>query len=139
MDGDLLEGRSPFRDAVAQGGPHRRVRDLEEKLSGFDPGIFDAARAQFAKKQRDPTRPSARSIAWRLRRKRRLKTAFRGERKYSTSACGPIVDARATSLRGARGQQDSDAEGYAGAAGPSAAVIGAGTMGGGIAMNFANA
>ncbi|MBX3176104.1 MAG: enoyl-CoA hydratase/isomerase family protein [Candidatus Hydrogenedentes bacterium] len=143
VDGDLLEGAIAFiRDAVAQGGPHRRVRDLEEKLSGFDPGIFDAARAQFAKKQRGFNAPQRAIDCVEIATKTPIEDGLRREREifdlclrsdqsiaqrhifFAERAASKIPDVpKETPVLPVR----------------SAAVIGAGTMGGGIAMNFANA
>lgn len=143
IEGDLLEGALAFAGALPAGAVSlRRVRDLEEKLKGFDPGLFDAARQDFGKKRRGFDAPqraidcveiaTKTSIDEGLAREREIFNAClhsdqsRAQRHlfFAERTAGKIPDVpKDTPVRPLH----------------LGAVIGAGTMGGGIAMNFANA
>ena len=141
MEGDLLAGAIDFaRDAAGKAPP--KTRERGEKLRDLPPGIFEAAREQARKLKRGQTAPLAAidaiEAATRLsfeegcRRETELFNeclfstqakalihAFFGEREVAkipdVPKDTPLLDIRR------------------------AAVVGAGTMGGGIAMNYANA
>jgi 3-hydroxyacyl-CoA dehydrogenase len=140
IDGDLLTGAVAFAREVA-GKPFSRTREKEEKLKA-DPALFAAARDNARKKMRGQLAPqhaiAAVEAATRLTFKegmaeearlfqetlfstqsKALIHVFFGEREVAKIPDLP-KDTAAVPIR-------------------SAAVIGAGTMGGGIAMCFANA
>lgn len=141
IEGDLLAGAIAFaREIAAQ--PVPRTRERDEKLRVCEASVFAAAREQARKKKRGQNAPLAAieavEAATRLpfdegcaleaelfqkclhaTESRALIHAFFGER---TVAKIPGIG-RETAVYDIR----------------SAAVIGAGTMGGGIAMNYANA
>jgi len=143
IDGDLLDGAVTFaRNVVDSGAPPRRIRDMTDKLTGFDPGIFDAARELFAKKQRGFNAPQRAIDCVEIATKSTIEVGLRKEREifdlclrsdqseaqrhifFAERAASKIPDVpKNTPIREIK----------------TAAVIGAGTMGGGIAMNFANA
>ena len=141
IDGDLLAGAIAFAREVAR-KPSPKTRERDEKLCGADPAIFDRARQQAAKTRRGQTAPLAAidavEAATRLSfdegcareadlfdaclygtQSKALIHAFFAERAVSklpgVSPETPVIEIRR------------------------AAVIGAGTMGGGITMNYANA
>ncbi|HEX7381543.1 MAG TPA: 3-hydroxyacyl-CoA dehydrogenase NAD-binding domain-containing protein [Nevskiaceae bacterium] len=141
-DGDVVEAAiAAARDIVRRGGQHPRTRDLPVDATGGK-AILDETAARIRRKQPHEPAPAACVEALRaateldfdagLARERELfeklvatpesralRHAFFGER-----AAGHIADLpRDTPVRPIR----------------KAAIIGAGTMGGGIAMNFANA
>ena len=141
VEGDLLEGAVTFAETLlAQGRPLRRLRDLAANVA--NPGFFARERARIAGAQRGFPAPvkcvDAVEAAVRLpfdegvkfeRRcfdeliagseSKALRHAFFGERAVAKIP-GVPEDTRTREIR-------------------SAAVVGAGTMGGGIAMAFANA
>ncbi len=140
-DGDLLAGAIAFAREAA-GKPNPKTRERQEKLRDADPAIFDRARQQAARTRRGQTAPlaaiNAVEAATRLsfdegcareaelfdqclysNQSKALIHAFFGERGVSKI---PGVS-RETAVCEIR----------------RAAVIGAGTMGGGITMNYANA
>jgi 3-hydroxyacyl-CoA dehydrogenase len=141
IEGDLLEGAIAFARAVAA-NPAPKTRERHEKLRDAHPALFTMARERARKSGRGMTAPLAaidavEAAAWRTfdegcRREaelfdeclyssqsRALIHAFFGERTVAKIP-GLPKDVRPAEI--AR-----------------AAVIGAGTMGGGIAMTFANA
>ena len=139
VEGDLLKGALAFAEKIA-GKPLRKLRDLPAKVG--KPGFFAEAREKIAKEHRGFPAPvkcvDAVEAATKLpfeegvkfeRRcfeelvasteSKALRHAFFGERTVTKIPDVP-EDTRTLEIR-------------------SAAVIGAGTMGGGIAMAFANA
>jgi 3-hydroxyacyl-CoA dehydrogenase len=141
IEGDLLTGAVAFAREVA-GTPAPKSRERNEKLQGADPAIFVSARQQARKTRRGQTAPLAAIEAVEAATKlpfdqgcareaelfnqclystqsRALIHAFFAERAVSkipdVPKETPLVEIRR------------------------AAVIGAGTMGGGITMNYANA
>jgi 3-hydroxyacyl-CoA dehydrogenase len=141
IEGDLLAGAVAFAREAAQ-KPHRKTRERGEKLRDVDPEIFDRARQLAAKTLRGQTAPLAAieavEAATRLpfdegcqreaelfgrclysSQSKALIHAFFAERAVSripgVPPETPVYEIRR------------------------AAVVGAGTMGGGITMNYANA
>jgi len=141
IDGDLRAGAVAFAREIA-GKPGPRTRDLTHKLTNADPAIFSVARDQARKKFRGQTAPlaaieaveAATKLAFadglareaelfreclRSPQSKALIHAFFAERAVSKipgiSSSTPKYDIRR------------------------AAIVGAGTMGGGIAMAFVNA
>ncbi len=145
IEGDLLEGAVAFaREVVASGALVMKTRDRIEKLgdTAANAAIFAEARKQAAKRTRGQTAPvaaidaveAATKLSFEEGCKREAELfkeclfspqssamihIFFGEREVSKIPDIP-KDTRAFEIR-------------------KAAVIGAGTMGGGIAMNYANA
>lgn len=141
IEGDLLAGATAFAREVAA-RPIPKARERNEKLRDASPGLFAAARDQARKTRRGQTAPLAAIEAVEASTKlpfeegcrreaelfneclfstqsKALIHAFFGERAVAkipdVSADTPVMEIRR------------------------AAVIGAGTMGGGITMNYANA
>ena len=145
VEGALVEAAVGFaRRVVDNGGPLRRTRELEDGLidAKHNPGLFDAFRAQMPKRSRGFEAPYAcvecieaaatlpfneglakeREVFQRLLASDQSRAqwhAFFAERETSKIPDVP-KDTPTAPIR-------------------QAAVIGCGTMGGGIAMNFANA
>ncbi|HEY1240050.1 MAG TPA: 3-hydroxyacyl-CoA dehydrogenase NAD-binding domain-containing protein [Bryobacteraceae bacterium] len=141
VEGDLLAGAIAFAREVA-GRPIPKARERNEKLGDFDSQVFASAREQARKTKRGQTAPLAAIDAVEAstqlafddgcRREAELFNqclfstqskalihAFFGERAVAKIPDVP-ADTQALEIR-------------------RAAVIGAGTMGGGIAMNYASA
>lgn len=129
------------RERVASGGPHPRVRDRNDKIRNVDPAVFAEPRQKNAKKWKgllaewkivecvevacsrpfDEGLEFERASFMELRgspQSKALRYAFFAERE-AAKIPGLSADVKPREIR-------------------SAAVIGAGTMGGGIAMAFAN-
>lgn len=143
IEGDLLEGAIAFaNNLIAQGSPIRRVSARVIDPASVPAGFFDAARARIAKERRNlfaPQRivdcveaavqlPFAQGLdkerdmimaCFANPQSRALQHVFFAERQVSKIP-GLAADVKVRDVK-------------------SVAVIGAGTMGGGIAMNFANA
>jgi 3-hydroxyacyl-CoA dehydrogenase len=141
LSGELLAGALAWvRELLARGAGPRRTRD--RVIAPFDPAVFEAARAAAARAMRGQAAPlkaidaveAATRLAFdeglefeaelaraclRSDQSRALIYAFRGERA-ARKIPGLAPDAFREEIR-------------------RAAVVGAGTMGGGIAMAFANA
>ncbi len=139
----LLEGAKAFaRKIVADGAKLNKVRDLNEKVTGVGPAIFDAARKQantlrrgFEAPQRcidcieaACTLPFDEGLAKEQELFRQLLTGIQSAAQrhifFSERAAAKVNDMP-------KDTKTLDIE--------KVGVIGAGTMGGGIAMNFANA
>ena len=141
IEGDLLTGAIAFAREAAQ-KPHQKTRERDEKLRDVDPAIFDRARQLAAKTLRGQTAPLAAieavEAATRLpfdegcereaelfdrclysSQSKALIHAFFAERAVSRIP-GVPPETPVHEIR-------------------RAAVVGAGTMGGGITMNYANA
>jgi 3-hydroxyacyl-CoA dehydrogenase len=145
VEGDLLEGAKAFlSEKVRLGGVHRKTRDKEEKLAdrASNASVFAAARNEAAKLKRGMIAPLAAINAVEAattlsfddgcKRERELFTeclfsdqskalihVFFGEREVAKIP-GINKETKTFDIR-------------------RAAIIGAGTMGGGIAMSYANA
>lgn len=141
LDGDLLAGAVTFaRDAA--GRPHPKTRERQEKLLGADLAIFDRARQQAGKTRRGQTAPIAAIEAVESATKLSFDGGCAREAElfdgclYSTQSKALIhaffAERGVSKIPGV----PKDAPVYEIRR---AAVIGAGTMGGGITMNYANA
>ena len=143
IDGDLLEGALRYaKDLAAQKAPPRKIRDINIDSAKLPAGFFDAARKRIAKEKRNLFSPQRivdaleaaatlpfdqgmareRELAMQCMQNSQAKAlqhVFFAERK---AANVPNLDKSVT-------KRDIK----------SVAIIGAGTMGGGIAMNFLNA
>ena len=142
IDGDLLEGAVRYaKDLAAQKAPPRKIRDINIDSAKLPAGFFDAARKRIAKEKRNLFSPQRivdaleaaatlpfdqgmareRELAIQCMQNSQAKAlqhVFFAERK---AANVPNLDKSVT-------KRDIK----------SVAIIGAGTMGGGIAMNFLN-
>ncbi len=142
IDGDLTEGAIAYAlELIATQAPQRRIRDLTLDAARLAPGYFDAARRSIAKEKKNLLSPqrivdaleAAATLPFDagMQRERELflqcmassqakalQHVFFAERK---TASVPDIDKQV---------KKRDIE--------RVAVIGAGTMGGGIAMNFLN-
>jgi 3-hydroxyacyl-CoA dehydrogenase len=141
IEGDLLRGAAAFaRDAA--GRPHSKVRERSEKLQGADPAIFERARQQAAKTRRGQFAPLAAIDAVEAATKLSFDEGCARESElfdrclYSTQSKSLIhaffAERGVSKIPGI--PKDSPVYEIR-----RAAVIGAGTMGGGITMNYANA
>ena len=145
VEGDLLEGAKAFlRDVLAAGGAPRRTRDLNDKLGdeATNAGIFAAARKQAAKARRGQPAAIAAIDAVEAATKLPFDEGVKREQElfvrclFSTESKAMIhafFGERAVSKIPDIPKDTAVYEIKR------AAVIGAGTMGGGIAMNYANA
>jgi len=141
IDGDLLAGAVAFAREVA-GKPCPKTREREEKLRGADPAIFARAREQAGKTKRGQTAPLAAIEA--VEAATRLpfdegcarEAELFGECLYSTQSKALI---HAFFAERAVSKIPDVPKDTAVLEIGRAAVIGAGTMGGGITMNYANA
>jgi 3-hydroxyacyl-CoA dehydrogenase len=143
VQGDLLEGALAFaKELIKQNKGPRRIRDLPPKIEGDVKAFFEAARAEVKKAARGYPAPleivaCAEAAATRpfdegrkFERERFMVLVEGNESKamrhmfFAERQTAKIPDVpEDTPMRAIK----------------SASVIGAGTMGGGIAMNFANA
>ena len=143
MQGDLLEGALAFaKKLVAEGKGPRRIRDMKAKLDGEPKAFFDAARAEVAKASRGYPAPleivACVEAAVNLpfdegRKEERRRFALLVEGNESKALRHMFFAERQTS-KIPDVPEDTPTRPV-----KSAAVIGAGTMGGGITMNFVNA
>ena len=142
IEGDLVEGAIAYaQELIAEKAPARKVRDLAVDVSKLPAGFFDAARKRIAKEKKNlfspqrivdaleaaATLPFDRGMARERElflqcmgnsQAKALQHVFFAERK---AANVPNLD-KSVKLRDIK----------------AVAIIGAGTMGGGIAMNFLN-
>ncbi|MDA0821395.1 MAG: 3-hydroxyacyl-CoA dehydrogenase NAD-binding domain-containing protein [Proteobacteria bacterium] len=141
-EGKLLEGAKAFaRKIVANGAPLKKVRDMNEKVTGVDPAIFEKARATAMQTRRGFKAPlsciacveAACTLPFEegMARERELfqelhdgmQSAAQRHIFFSERAASKVDDMpKDVKLLDVK----------------TVGVIGAGTMGGGIAMNFAN-
>jgi 3-hydroxyacyl-CoA dehydrogenase len=145
IEGDLIAGAVAFaRKAIADGRPLRRVRDSDEKLKPFrdNPAKFDEAAANLGKRSAglDAPRAAIEAVRWTLNVP--IDTALKQERDtFIKLMLGDQSKAQRHLFFAER--EAAKIPGIAADVKPreikKAAVIGAGTMGGGISMNFANA
>jgi 3-hydroxyacyl-CoA dehydrogenase len=139
IEGDLRAGAIAFAQQVEQQAV-RKTRDRQEKLASADPAIFSAARQQARKKLRGQTAPLAAIDAIEAASTnsfdegQRRETALFRECLASTQSKALIHAFFAE--RAATKYPGLDAPPYSIR---SAAIVGAGTMGAGIALALANA
>jgi 3-hydroxyacyl-CoA dehydrogenase len=141
IEGDLLTGAIAFAREVA-GKPIPKTRERDEKLRGADPATFERARQQAAKVRRGQTAPIAAIEAVEAATQLSFDAGCAREAElfdrclYSTQSKALIhafFAERGVSKIPGVSQETPMFEIRR------AAVIGAGTMGGGITMNYANA
>ena len=141
-EGRLLEGALAFaRRMVASGAPLKKVRDLNDKVTGVDPAIFEQARAAARKSKRGFQAPLNCIACVEIACTLPFEAGLAGERELFRELLeGPQSAAQRHIFfaeRAAAKVDDMPADSKPLAV-HSVGVIGAGTMGGGIAMNFAN-
>ena len=145
VDGDLLEGAKSFlREKISSGGPHTKTRDKNEKLEGAGASaeVFEAARAEARKTKRGIKAPLAAIDAVEAATKLSFEEGCKREREIFTDCL--FSDQSKAMIHVFFGEREvskipgigKDTKTYDI---KKAAVVGAGTMGGGIAMNYANA
>ena len=143
--GGLRAGAVAFaRRRAAEGGPHPRVRDLDAKLAEAraDPSVFDQFRARMAKRTRGFLAPEliVSSIANAVSMDFEAGSAREREMLVELIS-GPQSAAQRHFFFAQRRAAKIDDVPSATTTRPvsAAGIVGAGTMGGGIAMCFANA
>jgi 3-hydroxyacyl-CoA dehydrogenase len=137
IDGDLLAGAIAFA-RERTGKPKPREREIKP----FDPALFDALRAQAKKSHRNQTAPLAAIDAVEAATKLPFPEGCARERElFNQCLFGPQSKALIHAFFGEREVAKIPGIGKDAPVREikKAAVIGAGTMGGGIAMNFVNA
>ncbi len=142
-EGNLLEGARAFaRALVADGAPLKKVRDLSDKVTGVDLAIFDAARTQASKERRGFEAPQrcidCVEAACTLPFDEGLAKEQELFRQVLTSNQSAAQRHIFFAERAAAKVNDMPKDTKPLAI-KKVGIIGAGTMGGGIAMNFVNA
>lgn len=141
IEGDLLAGAVAFAREVA-GRPAPKTRERNEKLAGADASIFEKARAQAKKTKRGQTAPLAAIDAVEAATKLSFEEGCAREAEIFTR-CLFSTQSRALIHAFFAERAVSKIPDVPADTAPyeirRAAVIGAGTMGGGITMNYANA
>ena len=142
-EGDLLEGAKAFaRKIVSEGATLRKVRDMKEKVTGVDPAIFETARATATKARRGFKAPLSCIACVEAACTLSFEEGMAFERQMfqelhddiQSSAQQHIFFAERAASKVDDMPNDVELLDIT-----RVGVIGAGTMGGGIAMNFANA
>jgi 3-hydroxyacyl-CoA dehydrogenase len=144
VEGDLrAEGLAFAREKAASGGAHPRIRDRDDKLQGAreHPEIFDAARQMVARKARGYLAPEYNIRAVEAAVNQPFDEGMKTETKlFLELLAGPqsraqqyffFAEREAGKVPGIGKEVEEIPISKVG-------VIGAGTMGGGIAMNMAN-
>jgi 3-hydroxyacyl-CoA dehydrogenase len=143
VQGDLLEGAMAFaKELIKQNKGPKRIRDLKAKLEGDPKAFFEAARAEVAKTSRGYPAPLEIVACAEAAATKPFDEGRKFEReRFMVLVEGNVSKAMRHMFFAERQAakipdvpEDTPARPI-----KSAAVIGAGTMGGGIAMNFANA
>ncbi|HWK67554.1 MAG TPA: 3-hydroxyacyl-CoA dehydrogenase NAD-binding domain-containing protein [Rhizobiaceae bacterium] len=141
-DGDLVAHAVAFaRDRVAAGGPYRPVRDRREKIEKADLDAFETEAAELAKKARGLDAPIACAQAVRNAITLPFDEALAAEREaFVRLVSGEQSRAQRHLFFAEREAAKVDGIGREIKAREirRAGIIGAGTMGGGIAMSFVN-
>ncbi len=142
IEGDLREGAVAFaRELIEAGKGPRRIRDMSEMVTGVDPALFVGVRNAYAKKRRGFDSPQRAIDCVEIATQTDIDAGLAKERA--------IFDACLSSAQSKAQRHIFFAERMASKIPDvpkdtpvriieSAAIIGAGTMGGGIAMNFAS-
>ena len=142
VEGDLLEGALAFaRGLIEKNAPTRLVRDLPIDTASLAPGFFDEARKRFAKEKKNLFAPQRIVDAVEAATKLGFDEGVKRERELFME-CAQNSQSRALQhvffAERRAASIPNLPKGTATRPIKSVAVIGAGTMGGGIAMNFAN-
>lgn len=141
IDGDLLEGAIAFAREIS-GKPIRKTRDRDEKLHGALPMIFDVAREQARKRGRGMRAPLAAIDAVEAATQLSFEDGCKREAELfneclfsnQSKALIHVFFSERTVSKIPGISKDTETFEIR-----RAAVIGAGTMGGGITMTYANA
>ena len=141
VDGDLYEGAMAYvQELVAAGAPVRRSRD--QAVPDFDAGIFDAYRATLAKKARGQIAPGHNVDCVEAATTMPFEEGSAFEREKFSECMASSQSAAMRHVFFAE-RQAAKVDGLAKDTPirpvESVGIIGGGTMGGGIAMTFANA
>ena len=143
VTGDLLEGALAFaKKLVAEGKGPRRIRDMKVKLDGDPKAFFDAARAEVAKASRGFPAPleivacveAAVNLPFDEGRRRSAAALRCWSRATNRRRCATCSSPSARPPRSPTCPRTRPVRAI-----KTAAVIGAGTMGGGITMSLVNA
>ena len=142
VEGNLLEGALAFAaKLVRENAPARKVRDRAIDASQLAPGFFDEARKRFAKEKKNLFAPQRIVDAVEAAATLPFDQGMARERELFV-ACSKNTQARALQHVFFAERKAANIpnlpKGTETRAIKSVAVIGAGTMGGGIAMNFVN-
>ena len=141
-EGDLLGGALAFaRRIVASRAPLKKVRDLNDKVTGVDAAIFAAARKKMHQSRRGFQAPQLCIDAVEAACSLPFDAGMARERELFNELHDGVQSAAQRHIffsERAAAKVDDMPKGVAALAVNKLAVIGAGTMGGGIAMNFAN-
>ncbi|HNP63122.1 MAG TPA: 3-hydroxyacyl-CoA dehydrogenase NAD-binding domain-containing protein [Woeseiaceae bacterium] len=141
IDGDLREGALAWaRELVASDAPVRR--SSEQPVPEFDPGIFDAWRSELAKRARGQIAPGHIVTCVEIGATKSFKKGMAKERELfmkcmespQSAAMRHIFFAERNAAKVEGLPKDTPQRPIA-----TVGIIGGGTMGGGIAMSFANA
>jgi 3-hydroxyacyl-CoA dehydrogenase len=143
FDGDLRAAAVTYAKIAAQGGEHPRVRDNDEKLLAARemPQIFDMARGMIAKRARGFLAPEYNIRCIEAAVNLPFDEGLKEERKlFMELLMGPQAQAQQYFFFAQRQSSKIPGIGKDVAERPinKVGVIGAGLMGGGIAMNMAN-
>ncbi len=143
FDGDLRAAAVTYAKIAAQGGEHPRVRDNDEKLLAARemPQIFDIARGMIAKRARGFLAPEYNIRCIEAAVNLPFDEGLKEERKlFMELLMGPQAQAQQYFFFAQRQSSKIPGIGKDVAERPinKVGVIGAGLMGGGIAMNMAN-
>jgi 3-hydroxyacyl-CoA dehydrogenase len=140
FDGDLLARAVRFaNEMVAQGGPFVPVRERNERLAGTDLAAFDAQAADLAKKARGLEAPLACAEAVRNAITLPFDAALAAERQlFQKLVSGGQSRAQRHLFFAEREAAKVPGKDLQKRRIERIGIIGAGTMGGGIAMAFAN-
>lgn len=143
IEGDLLQGAVAFaREVLASGAQPPKSRERDEKLAGDHTASFAAAREQARKRMRGQTAPLAAIDAVEAATKLKFDEGCKKEGELfqqclfdnqSKALIHVFFGEREVAKIPGIGKDTATIEIR------KAAVVGAGTMGGGIAMNYANA
>ncbi|MBI1958072.1 MAG: enoyl-CoA hydratase/isomerase family protein, partial [Candidatus Rokubacteria bacterium] len=143
VPGELLDGAVAFAERLAaEGKPLRKISEMQDKVGGVAPGVFDEFRKGLAKSARGFEAPQRCADAVQaaatlpfpegLKRERELFTGLMQGTQSKAQIHVFFSEREVTKIPDVPKETPVKPIGRA-------AVIGAGTMGGGIAMNFANA
>ncbi|HKZ05627.1 MAG TPA: 3-hydroxyacyl-CoA dehydrogenase NAD-binding domain-containing protein [Methylomirabilota bacterium] len=143
VPGDLLEGACAYAERlVAEGKPPRKIRDMQDKLRGTDPAVFvefrkgleRSARGFFAPFRCVDAVEAAATLPFDegLKRERELFAQCMQSTQSKAQIHVFFAEREVSKIPDVPKETPVKTIGRA-------VVIGAGTMGGGIAMNFANA
>ena len=141
-EGQLLEGAKSFaRRIVADGAPLKKVRDLNDKVTGVDLSIFETARAAVRKTRRGFLAPLSCIACVEAACTLPFEEGMQRERELFQELHDGVQSAAQQHIffsERAASKVDGMPKGVELLDIKRVGVIGAGTMGGGIAMNFAN-